>query len=315
MAHPGRPCYTGDVPSPIASVLCDRRRLPLRRAIPLPADGDAAFALCTVRRLGLQREHGCERRIFHDNAERLDPAEEPYVILQHTIAGRGGFRDQQGERSLDPGTAFLVMVPSATRYWLPRSATWEWIWATFSGAWALELARRVIAAQGHLLQPDPAGPAILGLARLYADCAAGRTPSPLERSQAAQRILLGLLGAQAGTGSGMVERAQALALEQLGDPGLDAAGLARQVGLSRSHFSRRFRRATGEAPHTWLLRQRLAEAAELLLGASLSAAEVARRCGFVSPAHFGAVFRRFHGLPPDAWRKARMRPGDEGMGT
>ena len=41
--------------------------------------------------------------------------------------------------------------------------------------------------------------------------------------------------------------------------GVDA--LARAAGLSRSHFSREFRRAFGESPHVYLLTRRLERAA------------------------------------------------------
>jgi AraC family transcriptional regulator len=83
--------------------------------------------------------------------------------------------------------------------------------------------------------------------------------------------------------------------------------IADQCGLSASHFSRAFRRATGRPPHRWLLERRV-EAAKAMLGeGAVSLAQIAADCGFSDPSHFSRVFSNVVGEPPAVWRRSNRR--------
>jgi AraC family transcriptional regulator len=81
--------------------------------------------------------------------------------------------------------------------------------------------------------------------------------------------------------------------------------VARECGLSVSHFSRSFRRSVGAAPHNWLLTRRVDAAKEKLRDGRLSLLDVALACGFADQSHLTRVFTRMVGLSPGAWRRAR----------
>lgn len=85
---------------------------------------------------------------------------------------------------------------------------------------------------------------------------------------------------------------------------LDLSLLAKVSCMAKYHFLRRFKDVTGETPHQFILRRRLARAEKLLVNTDLSAAEIGRRCGFADPTSFSSAFRTAHGLPPLAWRSA-----------
>lgn len=89
--------------------------------------------------------------------------------------------------------------------------------------------------------------------------------------------------------------AQALTLD-------DLAAVAK---LSRYHFSRAFARATGLAPHAFVVGRRLDAAKALLRATSLPIEDVARRCGFRGASHFAARFRRATGASPSDYRRDR----------
>ncbi len=74
--------------------------------------------------------------------------------------------------------------------------------------------------------------------------------------------------------------------------------LARECGLSRSHFARAFKKSTGKPPHRWLIEQRLERARELLLKSSLSLAVIADACGFADQSHFTRAFSAATGVVP-----------------
>src|SRR5262245_48325912 len=62
--------------------------------------------------------------------------------------------------------------------------------------------------------------------------------------------------------------------------------MAQAVELSPAHFSRMFRKSTGETPHQFFLRQRVERAKEMLRSAQGRVLDVAVACGFKSQQHF-----------------------------
>ena len=85
------------------------------------------------------------------------------------------------------------------------------------------------------------------------------------------------------------------------------AGLARELGLSPTWFSRLFRRTYGCSPRSWLVRQRITRAAERLESAS-TVGEVALAFGYDDLFLFSRQFRLVMGCSPRAWL-ARRRAG------
>ena len=83
---------------------------------------------------------------------------------------------------------------------------------------------------------------------------------------------------------------------------LSVERIAQECSLSRSHFSRAFKQATGVAPHTWLLQMRVEKAKELLLAPGMSLVNIAQACGFADQPHLTRVFTRLVGTTPSAWR-------------
>jgi AraC-like DNA-binding protein len=90
-----------------------------------------------------------------------------------------------------------------------------------------------------------------------------------------------------------------------GDPSI--SDVADQCGLSRSYFSRAFKRESGFSPHQWLMKRRAERAKEFLRGSELRLAEIAQVCGFVDQSHFTRVFSRREGCSPGHWRRLHRR--------
>jgi AraC-like DNA-binding protein len=85
---------------------------------------------------------------------------------------------------------------------------------------------------------------------------------------------------------------------------LDVDDMARAAGLSRAHFSREFRRAFGEPPHSYLLSRRLERAAALLRNTDRTVADICFSVGLQSVGSFTTSFKRGFGRTPTAYRDA-----------
>ncbi len=78
--------------------------------------------------------------------------------------------------------------------------------------------------------------------------------------------------------------------------------MARQAGLSTSHFARLFKEAIGKSPHQFVMSYRIEQAKRQLSDDSISMIDIALSCGFSDQAHFSRVFKQLEGKTPKQFR-------------
>jgi AraC-like DNA-binding protein len=86
---------------------------------------------------------------------------------------------------------------------------------------------------------------------------------------------------------------------------LTVDALARNAGMSPSHFAHRFSSVARVSPMRFLREVRLERARSLLFEAGTRANEVATNVGFESAAHFTREFKRRYGVPPSHYLRTR----------
>jgi len=91
-------------------------------------------------------------------------------------------------------------------------------------------------------------------------------------------------------------------LERLNES-IEVTELATACSLTRSHFSRAFKRTTGVSPQAWIRQQRISKAKQLIQETRLSLTQISFDCGFSDQAHFCTTFTRNEGVTPLAWRR------------
>ena len=111
-----------------------------------------------------------------------------------------------------------------------------------------------------------------------------------------------------GLGSARLRRIKEFVNAKMEDE-LTLCEMAQSVELSTAHFSRMFRKSTGESPHHFVLRHRVERAKELLRVAEARVLDVAVACGFKTQQHFARVFRRMCGVSPTEYRQDFLRYG------
>ena len=74
--------------------------------------------------------------------------------------------------------------------------------------------------------------------------------------------------------------------------------VARQFGISISHFAREFKRTTGKTFRQYIISARMRKAEILLATGAHTVKEVAEMCGYPSASHFITSYRRLKGRTP-----------------
>ncbi len=86
------------------------------------------------------------------------------------------------------------------------------------------------------------------------------------------------------------------------DQPLDVPALARSTAMSTGHFSRSFKAAFGESPHSYLMTRRIERAKSLLRGGDMSVTEACFAVGCTSLGSFSSRFTELVGESPSAYR-------------
>lgn len=152
---------------------------------------------------------------------------------------------------------------------------------------------RELQASGDLVRvrSDAIAHLILLLGRLARAAAVDRRQSPQ---------------VELGAGGPAARAVQAIETDLAHEWSLDELGGV--AGLQRSHFVRRFRRATGLSPIAYIARRRAEKAAVLLLTTDLPIAEIGRRVGWEDPNYFARRFRQAFGTSAREYREQLPTP-------
>jgi AraC-like DNA-binding protein len=81
------------------------------------------------------------------------------------------------------------------------------------------------------------------------------------------------------------------------------AGLAREAGMSPSHFARQFKAALGTSPIDWLRHERIQQAKRRLGDTSESIQRIAEQVGYNDRFFFSKDFKRITGFAPREFRR------------
>ncbi|MDI3258130.1 MAG: AraC family transcriptional regulator [Sinobacteraceae bacterium] len=82
--------------------------------------------------------------------------------------------------------------------------------------------------------------------------------------------------------------------------------LAAKAGMSPALFRKRFADTTGMPVHSYVLKERIERACELIDECNLPLAAIAAQCGFSSQSHMTRVFRRELGVTPAERRRTEI---------
>lgn len=92
------------------------------------------------------------------------------------------------------------------------------------------------------------------------------------------------------------------------DKDLSLQSIAEHVYLNKTYFCTLFKEVTGQNISLFIRKERMRRAEQLLSGTDMLIEDIAKRCGFNSPAYFSTVFREFFNMQPSEYRNRSREP-------
>lgn len=227
-------------------------------------------------------------------------------------SGRGRFESREASLcAVGPGDVFVLPPRRWHRYAPDRATGWEEWWIELEGPVVERLAATGLLESGARVVRSPRLGEFERVLRDVHSRLAGAQASSHDAERGAlglQALAMVLDGMNRGDGhperAAWVQRAEQRMAADLRHPPR-AETLARELGVSYSHFRREFRRVTGMPPHHYLSRLRLDRARRLLGSSAVGLDELADRLGYSSAFHLSAAFKQAFGVSPKMWRAGR----------
>lgn len=237
------------------------------------------------------------------------PAAHGAVELTWLVDGAVAYDIGSRHFSISGGQAMLVPSDAEHATTFPSHMRGAAIWLDRDVV--AEIADAVGCTHGPLAGHVPDGPRIAALGAVLAEeCRLGGRGALLAVEAIAESMIAIALRKEASMvaeARGVRDPAIASAIRYVeaayAEP-ISVESMARTARMSRFHFSRRFREATGRSPYRYLVDVRLERAAELLRRGRCGITEAALSVGFSDPSRFARSFRARFGASPARWAEA-----------
>lgn len=255
-----------------------------------------------VQLLGVGREIRCSSDYNWDNAQRSS-----CHLLQYTLSGHGMVRIGNEHIRVEPGTAFMLSLPSDTGYYCDPASDepWEFLFVMFSGDAVAPYLDLIRERNGLVFSLPLQHAAVQHLLDLHAQARSSRLQDAFTASSQMFSILCALCSPSVDhTHKPSPLISAAITAMRVGfAQGISIADVCETLHVSQSHLSRAFIKETGVQPIIYLTRLRLEEAVHLLNTTDMSVHEISARCGFDNSNYFSKVFRKHMGVSPRDFRQ------------
>lgn len=240
---------------------------------------------------------------------------EKHGLFKYTLKGEGIFEDAAGAHRVPEGYGFLCEIADPrTAYYYPKDGKepWTFVWVAFDGEAVRQTVREIVTRHGPIFALPRDGAEWQRIQEIRKDDGRIVTITPAWGARVVTDLLLALAASREAPREErpehiLIRRARELVAEHA-DKSLNATELARRLGVSREHLTRKFREYMATSPHDYIRRQKLLRACHLLKDTALSKKEIAARLGYREPAHFTRTFKRVLHMTPTRFRAVGTIP-------
>ena len=230
-------------------------------------------------------------------------------LIIYTISGKGLLKYQGSNHYLRPGNVILINCMERHYYECLSGQEWEFLWLHFNGPAALGYYEEFSKNNFHVLQKQDTFFMESTMRRILSLTIKKDLHSEIVVSKLITDILTQLLieNSTENMGLGVIPDYIRKALKEIEihfcEP-LNLDSLSKQLGISKFHFAREFKKYIGITPNEYLTLIRINHSKELLKYSRLTVEEIAVKCGFNYPSHFINQFKKLEESTPLQYRKA-----------
>jgi AraC-like DNA-binding protein len=225
------------------------------------------------------------------------PAKREYYLIHYVAVGNGVLYNERGIHPVRQGQLFVIRPGEVTTYVADVHTPWRYIWVGFETSLDFQDILSTDVQDG------------LGCGELFEKMLSCGTKPEFEYFICGK--VYELLFTLRQTAEPLADSQRYVRLAQdficanyMRE--ITVEGMARNLGLSRSYFSRLFKAYTGKSPQAYLVDFRLERAAELLLR-KLPCAQAAAQTGYTDPVQFSRMFHRRYGIAPSRYQSSNKR--------
>lgn len=244
---------------------------------------------------------------------RERPSGSTQFILIYCIDGQGEIKLAETSHPVLADHYFIIPAGMAHAYHSDEQNPWSIYWIHFSGAKAGLFAR--LACQSLPIERSKTSRTsdrINVFSEILRNLDRGFSFETLEYVNLCLHYLLASfthlsqfrMVKQAGENDPIAQSINFM-LENLGKK-LKLGDIAKETGLSASHYSRLFLNRTGHPPIDYFIQLKIQRACRLLDNTRWLIADVSRETGFDDQFYFSRVFRKVMGMSPAEYRKRRI---------
>jgi len=235
----------------------------------------------------------------------------PLYLFQYTVGGFGHLKLGNDVHRIEEGQAFLVDIPSAHEYYFPpTSKEWEFFFILMRPDQIEWHWQEIVKQLGPTPRIPPDSSVIALLQQIYHACGKQHVTDGYRASAVVHQFVTELYRFSATflkeptMWQPSVQQAVRV-MEQEYNRLQSLEDIAAAAGLSKYHFTRSFKKATGYSPVEYLSKIRMEKALVLLRTTDATVEEIAQQVGYSSGSYFIKVFRQWIGFSPGEFRAGR----------
>lgn len=246
-------------------------------------------------------------------SHKLGPKVYDYYLLHYVEQGQGEFVTEWSRYTLTAGDCFLIEPNQLVSYASDTVNPWRYRWIAFNGSGAAELVRHAGFTPEIPVFHGTADNNIPNCLRMVLETFRSKSQSSHLESLGYLYLIMGearkslMKEPPHASGESGIQRTVKQMIHHMSSQYAHPVSIEQMcagLGYNRAYLSRIFKRETGMAPVTYLLKLRIDKSRQLLRDRpELSIEQISASVGLADALYFSRQFRRLQGMSPSEYRK------------
>lgn len=243
------------------------------------------------------------------------PAAKPHYLIHYVLNGKGIFRFNDKEYSLESGYGFLIWPEELAFYQADEKDPWTYLWVGFGGNEAADYLAAMGLSKGHPVFACRQSEELYAIVKDMMEHNTFGMANDLRRN-GQLGVFLSIIADSAEVvekqesdkGNEYVRKAVSFIRSNYCNP-IKVTDVAEYVCINRSYLYTLFQNSMGMSPQQFLTAFRIAKAKELLESTTYPIESIALSCGYSDALVFTKAFHNMRGMSPSAYRKEAQSEG------